>query len=329
MIDTIYVEKAIKNSKKTKDICKLVKPKSLIVCENYREVFNIKSQNFQIQKQKPGLILAKKYKNFLNTVPKNFTIGGDQSFYFSHMLNCIYDCKYCFLQGMFSSANYVIFINYNDFMKSIEEKILNSNSKNIHFFSGYDCDSLALEPVSKFAKYILKNLKKYPNVVLELRTKSTQINFLLKKIPHHNIVVAFSVSPDEIINIHENKTPTLFKRLNAIKQLQETGWKVGLRFDPIIYCENFKKIYKNFFDLIFKKIDTTKIHSITIGSFRMPKKFYTKISDLYSQTIDPFIELEKDEKKIFYKKQIEDEIILFSLYNIKKYVDASKIFVNR
>ena len=329
MIDTIYVEKAIKNSKKTKDICKLVKPKSLIVCENYREVFNIKSQNFQIQKQKPGLILAKKYKNFLNKVPKNFTIGGDQSFYFSHMLNCIYDCKYCFLQGMFSSANYVIFINYNDFIKSIEEKILNSNSKNIHFFSGYDCDSLALEPVSKFVKYILKNLKRYPNIILELRTKSTQINFLLKKIPHHNIVVAFSVSPDEIINIHENKTPNLFKRLNAMKQLQESGWKVGLRFDPIIYCENFKEIYKNFFEIIFNLIDKNQIHSATIGSFRMPKKFYTKILSLHLEERKISTHLKTDEKKVFYERKIEDEILSFCISNIKKHIDSNKIFINR
>ena len=35
------------------------------------------------------------------------------------MLNCIYDCKYCFLQGMFRSANFVIFVNYESFMNEI------------------------------------------------------------------------------------------------------------------------------------------------------------------------------------------------------------------
>ena len=46
----------------------------------------------------------------MNT-PKDFTIGFKENYYFSHMLNCIYDCKYCFLQGMFNSANFVIFTN--------------------------------------------------------------------------------------------------------------------------------------------------------------------------------------------------------------------------
>ncbi len=328
MIETIYVEQKVKNLLKTKEICNLIKPRNLVTCDNYREVFNVKSQNFQIQKQKPALILAKKYKNFLNTVPKNFTIGGDQNFYFSHMLNCIYDCRYCFLQGMFNSANYVLFINYKDFVKSIEDKILSSKEKNIHFFSGYDCDSLALEPISKFANYILKNLKKYPNIILELRTKSTQINFLLKRRPHQNIVVAFSISPNEIIYNHEEKTPNLLKRINAIKKLQAAGWNVGLRFDPIIYCENFKNIYEKFFYQIFNSINSNYIHSITIGSFRMPKNFFTKISNQYVKKSNLLINLQDDEKKVFYKKKIDNEIISFCKQKIEKYIDESKLFIN-
>ena len=39
------------------------------------------------------------------------------------MLNCIYDCNYCFLQGMFNSANYLVFVNYEDYFKEIEKII--------------------------------------------------------------------------------------------------------------------------------------------------------------------------------------------------------------
>ena len=87
--------------------------------------------------------------------PKNFTIGFKENYYFSHMLNCIYDCKYCFLQGMFNSANFVIFTNFNDFINEIIKKSSNKNKK-LCFFSGYDCDSLALEKVTNFLKVFLK-----------------------------------------------------------------------------------------------------------------------------------------------------------------------------
>lgn len=50
------------------------------------------------------------------------------------MFNCIYDCRYCFLQGMYSSANYVIFVNFEDFDKEIEEVIQDNKDKKITFF---------------------------------------------------------------------------------------------------------------------------------------------------------------------------------------------------
>ena len=39
------------------------------------------------------------------------------------MHNCIYDCRYCFLQGMYRSAHYVVFINYEDYQWAIEERL--------------------------------------------------------------------------------------------------------------------------------------------------------------------------------------------------------------
>ena len=84
----------------------------------------------------------------------------NENYYFSHMLNCLYDCKYCFLQGMFNSANYLIFVNYEDFLVEIK-KILSTKKKRVCFFSGYDCDSLALEKITSFLKNFLKNFKNF------------------------------------------------------------------------------------------------------------------------------------------------------------------------
>ena len=80
------------------------------------------------------------------------------------MYNCIYDCSYCFLQGMYSSANFVLFVNYEDFVLEIKKLI--SKKENITFFSGYDCDSLALENITGFASYILPIFKEYSNCIL-------------------------------------------------------------------------------------------------------------------------------------------------------------------
>ncbi len=120
-INTIYIENAAKSHPKTYDIIKRIKYKNIIYCHSYSEVFNSNNQNFRIQKELPSLILAYKKKNFIHKAPEKFTIGFKNNYYFSHLLNCPYDCKYCFLQGMFNSANYVLFVNYEDFYSNIKK----------------------------------------------------------------------------------------------------------------------------------------------------------------------------------------------------------------
>ena len=91
---------------------KKFKKARVLEIDKYAEIFNKRNQNFRIQKANPDLILAHKNDGFVLPAPEGYGIGSSENFYFSHMYNCIYDCRYCFLQGMFSSANYVIFVNF-------------------------------------------------------------------------------------------------------------------------------------------------------------------------------------------------------------------------
>ena len=278
MIETIYIENQVKNHFRTKKILsKLNKNVDVIYCDHYGEIFNIKSQNFIVQKNKPALILAKKDGKKLHEIPKNFGIGGDKNYYFSHMLNCIYDCEYCFLQGKHMSAHYLLFINYEDFFLEIKKKLKINNSQKNYFFSGYDCDSLALDGITGFVDYFLPIFKKNKNAVLEIRTKSIQINKILKYKSFNNCVIAFSFTPENISKLVEHKVPSVKKRIDAMKKLVEKGWKIGLRFDPIVPACNFGKIYEELFKKIANSIPEKNIHSISFGMMRFPKKMFKKI----------------------------------------------------
>ena len=121
MINTIYIEEEIAEHPRTLDIIKRFPNATKIDCKRYGEIFNRKSQNFRLQKKKPALILAKKHKSLVLPTPKQYGLGAEHNYYFSHMLNCLYDCRYCFLQGMFQSAHYVLFINYEDFIVDMQK----------------------------------------------------------------------------------------------------------------------------------------------------------------------------------------------------------------
>ena len=114
------------------------------------------------------------------------------------MLNCIYDCNYCFLQGMFNSAHYVIFVNYEDFFKQIKKKIENINGDSC-FFSGYDYDSL-LDNITDFVTFIIKQFENLDNTLLEIRSKSINIKNILKFKPNKNILPAFQLILNKLLN---------------------------------------------------------------------------------------------------------------------------------
>ena len=65
MIETIYIEDAIKNHPRTKFILNKFKKSRIIEINNYGEIFNKRNQNFRIQKANPDLILAHKKNSFI------------------------------------------------------------------------------------------------------------------------------------------------------------------------------------------------------------------------------------------------------------------------
>ena len=102
-----------------------------------------------------NLILAKKPPPFL--YPVSDMVQGNHLpgfFYTTPMLNCLYNCDYCFLQGMYPSGNIVIFVNQNDLQESITKQIAqNEISELLTTISvSYNTDLLAMEHLIPLTK---------------------------------------------------------------------------------------------------------------------------------------------------------------------------------
>lgn len=326
MIDTLYIEKAVAKHPRVLAIQKRFPEARVIYCERYGEVFNPKSQNFRLQKQNPALILAEKYQKFVLPTPATYGIGGEHNYYFSHMLNCLYDCRYCFLQGMYQSANYVLFVNYEDFQRQIRDICYQTPDQPIYFFSGYDCDSLALEPITGFAEAFLPLFAELPNAWLELRTKSTQIRSLLNRQPLKQCVVAFSLSPDEVVEKVEAKTPSLDKRLEAAAKLQQQGWPIGLRFDPLIYQHDYQQHYQALFKRVFQQIDANQLHSVSLGVFRLPEQYFKKIQKLYPDEKLMASPFQIQSGMVSYRAELEYKMMQDCTEMLLQYLPESKLF---
>lgn len=327
MYDTIYIEREVERHARAKAIAARFPEANIVRCDSYAEIFNRKKQDFRLQKANAALMLARKHGRHVLRAPDGYGFGGAHNYYFSTMLNCMYDCRYCFLQGMYRSAHHVVFVNYEDFADAIDEAVSkHAPDEEVWFYSGYDCDSLALEPVVEAAGYFVERLSARSNAVLELRTKSTQVRGLLGREAAPNVVVAFSLTPDEISRNLEHKVPNVRKRIEAMANLQEQGWKIGLRFDPLVYAKNFKEQYRSLFESLFDAVDALLVHSVSVGVFRLPKGFFRNMETLYPD--DRFLSLPFELKNgmVSYPLTMENEMVQWCTTALERYVDKDRIY---
>ena len=326
MISTLYIERDIESHPKAQAIAARFPKARQIPIDRYGDVFNQSAQDFRQQKQQPALILARKHGRRVLPTPADYHIGGKRNYYFSHMLNCVYDCRYCFLQGMYRSGNYVVFANFDDFFEDIRITSEEDPTTPAWFFSGYDCDSLALNPVTEFTDSVLDHFETLPNAYLELRTKSTQIRNLLKRQPIPNVVVAYSLSPEAIAQAHEHKAPPVHKRIQALQDLQQAGWRVGLRFDPILYADNYQSLYTDLFEQTFAALNVDTIHSVSLGPFRLPKPFHKRMIRLYPDSTLLAQPMRTNTPMVSYPTDMEQELLGYCETELLKHIQKNQYF---
>jgi spore photoproduct lyase len=227
---------------------------------------------------------------------------------------------------MYQSANYVLFVNYEDFQDEIKQRCAETPAEAVHFFSGYDCDSLALEPITRFAEQFLPIFEAIPNAWLELRTKSTQVRSLLSREAFPRCVVAFSLNPDEIATKVEAKAPSLQRRLDALCKLQAHGWQIGLRFDPMIYQFGYQQQYQHLFEQVFSVIKLESLHSVSLGAFRLPEKYFKKVHKLFPDEKLFVSPLENQQGMISYKETLEQEMTNYCTEQLLRYIPKELFF---
>jgi len=256
-------------------------PKAKIIeIEDYKKIFNKNGQDFQIQKLSTKLILAKKQPPFIYPATDIIQDSGFSNFYYcTPILNCIYNCEYCFLQGMYSSANIVVFTNTVEVKDAVKKQILERKypDEPLLLSLSYNTDILALENILPLTKQWIDFANNTDDLFMEIRTKSGLTSSFNKLKPSKKILFAWTLSPNNIIQKYEHKTPLLERRIMSIQKIVDSGWPVRLSFDPILIYPNWKEDYKQMFERIKETISGDKIFDITIGVFRMSDDFYNRI----------------------------------------------------
>lgn len=273
----IYIEKEAFSYPLTEQILARFPKAKQIEVEQYSEVFHRTRQHFQMQKRAMKLILAVKQPPFLYPGADVCHDFGHSHFYYtSSALNCLYNCEYCFLQGMFPSAHTVFFVNIEDYFSAVSELL---HQHPVYLCISYETDLLAFEGIAPFCRRWIDFARHHPDLLIELRTKSANISRLSKVEPAANVVLAWTLSPQAVIERHEPGTPSLTARLDAIEKAIRAGWPVRLCFDPLLHIDGWEEAYRECVEMTFSRLPGEAIREVSVGSFRVPKDYMKRMRE--------------------------------------------------
>ncbi len=320
----IYVEKDARHHPRALKILDRLKQAEVIEINHYKDVFSRAHQNYVMQKVAPKLILAIKKKHLIYRGADVCESFGHQHFYYtSTMMNCLYNCEYCYLQGMYPSANIVVFVNIEAIFNEVEQLL---KQQNIYLCISYDTDILALENLVGYAREWINFAHNHKNMTMELRTKSANFHAIEDIPPSKNVILAWTLSPVQVIEHYEKKTPGLNLRLSNINKALEKGWQVRVCIDPIVYIKDWREAYQQLIKTTFNTISKDKIKDVSIGVFRVSKPYLKKMRKQLPNSILINYPYETKNGICSYPYSLSENMVNTVYSFVRDYIDEDKIY---
>jgi len=192
--------------------------------------------------------------------------------------NCNFWCEYCYLYLTFRNMPISThFVNYDKMFREIINFDMSNIPEVLRVLNlGELSDPLAVENVTGFAEELIPFIaKETEKTKLLFLTKSDNVNSLLNLEHGGRSIMSFSVNTVKVYQQLEHRTASPEARLIAARKLQQAGYQVRLRIDPVILYSTWEKDYTELVEKIFAYV---KPERITVGEYRPSKGLISHVS---------------------------------------------------
>lgn len=187
--------------------------------------------------------------------------------------SCGFDCSYCSIQSFYNQNKIGFDKNFKENLKSLE---LDPNEI-YHIGTGQSSDSLMWGNKEGVLDALFEFAAAHPNVILEFKTKSNNINYFLENDVPKNIICTWSLNTPTICENEEHLTASLEERINAAKKVSEKGVLIGFHFHPIVQYENYLAEYEAVYKQLINTFDAKKVVLVSFGTLTFIKPVIQKI----------------------------------------------------
>jgi spore photoproduct lyase len=181
--------------------------------------------------------------------------------------SCGFDCSYCSIQSFYNQNTITFDSNFANKLKNLN---LDKN-KTYHIGTGQASDSLMFGNHEGILDTLFEFAKNNPNVILEFKTKSDNIKYLLENDVPKNILCTWSLNTPTIIKNEEHLSASLDRRLNSARKIADKGVKIGFHFHPIVEYKNYLDEYSDVYKNVLEMFDASEVALISFGTLTFIK----------------------------------------------------------
>ncbi len=329
-LDEIYIHPDSEGSRTAKRFQSLF-PDKIRPYENIDLTKNsgqMTSGEFNESKKK---VLVKKHEGkFFKQCP-----GGNQNsaccnyFVLNLGSQCHFNCSYCYLQSFLNTPYMVVYSNIENALDELEKIAEKNTHHSLRVGTGEVIDSLGLDPITEYSAQIMERIKNFPNLNLELKTKSDFVDHLID-LPHtSNTVISWSINPEHIVTTEEHNTASAKGRLDSAKACLKADYKVGFHIDPVIWHPEWKENYSELVNQITTSFSPKDVPFVSLGALRFQpeqRHIMKERFDRGSHVNSAELFLSKD-GKLRYDSDLRSEMFKYIIDAFKENNRAWKVFL--
>ncbi|MCC8189747.1 MAG: radical SAM protein [Planctomycetes bacterium] len=227
-------------------------------------------------------------------------------FILDHARGCNFNCSYCFLRDSeYGHKERRIFSDTDRLLRELGEWLAQDDLETYMANAGNMADSLTFEnerPMwGALIDYMRENAeaKGRPHCLLVVTKAGLDMcGAFLEREPCRNIVISFSINMEDAAEEHEPGAATTSERLAAAARLQELGWRVRIRLDPMIKGYDYAPLVES--------IRAIAPERVTLGTLRADPTLLPEVRD-----VGIFRELEEPEPGSIARYPLQERLAMY------------------
>ena len=325
--ETIYYENNIENYELGKILLEKYKDVPKIQIESHNNIKQMREKsNSEFLKMKRNLIIGvrKTHKFVENHKVSDYLVPYTSS-------GCIASCMYCYLVCNYNKCAYLrLFVNREEMLQKII-KTANNSDKDLTFEIGSNSDLILENTITDNLVWTIENFNNTKKGKLTFPTKFAYVDDLLNLNHNGKIIIRMSVNPEYIINNVEFGTSKLKDRIDAINKLVEADYEVGILIAPVIFLDNWQKLYNDLIIYLKENLSPKAKKKIFFEIIFMTYSYVHNAinKEAFSNKVEIYDKNKmtgRGKGKYMYKSDLKKEGEIFFKDKLSKYFKENKIW---